>query len=126
MLPTETANLPAEQRQRLHADFLADEQAYLQMRASLLPRYRGQWVAVRCGQLVAAGTDLLQVMETATAGGGHPYIALVGQEGNVVFRLRRAVGFAHGQTIGDKPSRRLGRLRGLFLGRGSLRATPKG
>lgn len=88
MLSTQTANLPPEQRQRLHADFLANERAYLQMRDGLLPRYRGQWVAVQDGQVIAAGTDLLAVTAAAAAVGGHPYIALVGGEEAVVFRVR--------------------------------------
>ena len=39
MFRTETSNLPAEQKQQLHADFLANEQAYLHMRDALLPRH---------------------------------------------------------------------------------------
>jgi hypothetical protein len=33
----------------------------------------------------------MAVMESAAAAGGHPYIALVGAEDAVVFRVRRAV-----------------------------------
>ena len=44
MLRSQTANLSPEQQQRLHADFIANEQAYLRMRDSLLPTHRGQWV----------------------------------------------------------------------------------
>jgi Family of unknown function (DUF5678) len=84
MLPAQTASLPAEQQQRLHADFLANEQAYLQMRERLLPRYRGQWVAVHEGKVLVAGANLLTVTEAAAATGGHPYIALVGAEEAVV------------------------------------------
>ena len=88
MFSPPTANLPAEQRQRLHADFLANEQAYMQMRDSLLPHYRGQWVAVHEGKVIAAGADLLSVTEAAAAARGHPYLALVGAEETVVFRVR--------------------------------------
>jgi hypothetical protein len=94
MFRTQTANLPPEQRQRLHADFLANEQAYLQMRDSLLSQYRGQWVAVAEGKVVAAGPGFLGVTEAAADYGGHPYIALVGGEDSVVFRVRR-VQFAY-------------------------------
>jgi hypothetical protein len=86
---SQTGNLPPEQRQRLHADFLANEQAYLQMRARLLPHHAGQWVAIHNGQVVAAGTDLPAVMEAAAQVGGHPYIAWVGEEDRVQFRVRR-------------------------------------
>jgi Family of unknown function (DUF5678) len=75
-----SADLPPEQRQRLHPDFLANERAYAQMRDSLLAAYRGQWVAVRDGQVVAAGDDPLSVIEVTSAAGGHPFIARVGEE----------------------------------------------
>jgi predicted aspartyl protease len=93
----QTANLPPEQQQRLHADFLANEQTYLHIRDSLLLRYRGQWVAVHDGRVIAAGEDLLTVTEAAAVSGGHPYIARVGEEDAVVFRVRRAV-FAYDRT----------------------------
>lgn len=102
MLSTQTANLPAEQRQRLHADFLANEQAYLQMRDSLLPRFRGQWVAVHEGKVIAADSQLLTVTEAAAAARGHPYIALVGAEEQVVFRVRRVV-FAYDRACQPFP-----------------------
>jgi predicted aspartyl protease len=101
MLATQTANLPPEQRQRLHADFLANEQAYLHMRDSLLPQYKGQWVAVHQGKVIASGTDLLAVTEAAATAGGHPYIARVGEE-QVVFRVRRVV-FAYDLTYQPVP-----------------------
>jgi hypothetical protein len=91
MLQNQTANLSQEQRQKVHPDFLADEQAYLNMRASLLGQYRGQWVAVQSGKVTVAGTSLLDVMEKASTSGGHPYIALVGAEDAVVFRVRRSL-----------------------------------
>lgn len=91
MLATHTVNLPPEQQQRLHADFLANEQAYLRLRDSLLPHYRGRWVAVQEGKVIAADTRLPVVMEAAAAAGGHPYIARVGEEDAVVFRTRRSV-----------------------------------
>ena len=90
MLHSQTANLPPSQKQRVHADFLTNEQSYLQMRSSLLERYRGQWVAIHDGCVVVAGEDLLKVTEVAAACSGHPYIAKVGEEDTVVFRVRRA------------------------------------
>ena len=57
MLQNQTVNLPPHQQQHLHADFLANEQAYLQMRNNLLPQYRGQWVAVHGGQVVVSGVN---------------------------------------------------------------------
>ena len=91
MLQTQTANLSQEEQKCLHPDFLADEQAYLRMRDSLLGPYRGQWVAVQHGSVIAAGPSLMAVMEKASTAGGHPYIALVGGEEAAVFRVRRIV-----------------------------------
>ena len=56
MLQIQTTNLPQDQQQRLHPDFLANEQAYLHMRDSLLVPYQGQWVAVEGGKVIVAGT----------------------------------------------------------------------
>jgi hypothetical protein len=89
MLQMQTANLPGDQRQLLHSDFLANEHAYLQMRDSLLAQHRGRWVAVHGGKVIAAGPDLMAVMDSAAAHGGHPFIALVGAEDAVAFRVRR-------------------------------------
>ncbi|MBI1830325.1 MAG: hypothetical protein HYR84_02605 [Planctomycetes bacterium] len=91
MLPTQTCNLPDEQKLLVHSDFMADEQAYLRMRDSLIGPSGGQWVAIHDGKLIAAGANLMDVIDQASACGGHPYIALVGAEDAVVFRARRAV-----------------------------------
>jgi hypothetical protein len=89
MLPIQTTNLPLEQQQRLHADFLANEQWYLQMRDNLIASHAGQWVAVHNGHVVAAGLDLMAVTEAAAECSGHPFIARVGEEAKVIFRVRR-------------------------------------
>jgi hypothetical protein len=102
MPDSQTARLQPDQRQRLHADFLANEQSYLHMRDSLLSQYRGQWVAIHEGMVIAADTNLLKVTKAAAATGGHPYIALVGAEDTVVFRVRR-VAFAYDQTYQPFP-----------------------
>jgi hypothetical protein len=94
----QTNNLPPSEQQRLHADFLANEQDYLKMRDWLLSQYPGQWVAIHGGKVVAAGADLLNVLEKASASGGHPYVAFVGSEDAVVFRTRRSV-FAYDESI---------------------------
>jgi hypothetical protein len=102
MLQIETTNLPQEQQQRLHPDFLANERGYLHMRDSLFAQYRGQWVAVHGGKVLVAGPNLMEVMDRATTFGGHPYIALVGAEDADVFRLRRAA-FAYDQAYQPFP-----------------------
>lgn len=88
MLQTQTVNLPPDQQRRLHPEFLANEQAYLQMRDSLVAQYRGQWMAVHGGSVIAAGPELMEVMDRASVAAGHPYVALVGAEDAVVFRVR--------------------------------------
>lgn len=53
MLQIQTTNLSAERRRWLHPDFLANEQHYLRMRPQLLKQYRGQWVAIHDGRVIA-------------------------------------------------------------------------
>jgi hypothetical protein len=84
-----TSDLPGHLRQRLHPDFLANEQRYHQMRDQLLAQYRGQWVAFAGGRVIAAADELFPVMEAAAASGDHPFIARVGEEDTTVFRVRR-------------------------------------
>src|SRR5437870_10163074 len=106
MLQTQTANLPPDQQRRLHPEFLANEQAYLHMRDQLVAQYRGQWVAVHDGRVIAAGPELMEVMDRATVAAGYPYVALVGAEDAVVFRVRRVV-FAYDQVYQPFPLPRL-------------------
>jgi predicted aspartyl protease len=91
MLPIQTSNLPHEEQRRVHPDFLENEQDYLRMRADLLDQYRNQWVAIQGGKVLEAGPRLMDVLDRTSGVGGHPYIALVGAEDAVVFRVRRAV-----------------------------------
>ncbi len=106
MLSAQTSNLTPGEQQRLYSDFLVNEQSYLQMRDELLPHYGGQWVAVHNGTIVAADKDLLRVTEKAARSGGHPYIALVGAENAVGFRVRR-VAFPYDQTYQPVPLPRM-------------------
>lgn len=91
MLRIQSTYLPQDQQERLHPDFLANEQAYLSIRDSLLNQYHGQWVAVQDGKVIESGPSLMAVMAGASSLGEHPYIALVGAEDAVIFRVRRAV-----------------------------------
>src|SRR5713101_413731 len=88
MLPL-SSNLTPQQKHRLHADFLANEQAYHEMRDLLLAQFPGQWIAVHNGKVIATGNNLIQVSDAAAASGGHPFIAKVGAEEEVIFRFRR-------------------------------------
>ena len=120
MLQIHTDNLSLDQQQMVHPDFLADEQAYHKMRGGLMGPYRGQWVAVRNGKVIAAGPGLMEVMEQASAAGGHPYIALVGAEDAVVFRVRRAV-FGYDQAYQPFP---LPRVSATFWNHAQSHAIP--
>ena len=110
MLQIQTAKLSYDQQRMVHPAFFTDEQAYLKMRDSLLGQYRGQWVAVQLGKVIAAGTDLMRVMEKASAAGGHLYVALVGAEDAVIFRVRRAM-FAYDQVYQPFPLPRVSAVR---------------
>ena len=88
MLRTHSSNLPVEQQQRLPPEFLANEQSYLRMRDQLLESHHGQWVAINQDQVIASGGNLMQVMDVAISQASHPYVAIVGKEEEVVFRLR--------------------------------------
>ena len=106
MLQTQTANLPPDQERRLHPEFLANEQTYLQMRDSLVAVYRGQWVAVHSGRVIASGPRLMEVMDRASAAAAHPYVALVGGEEAVVLSVRRGL-FAYDPAELSRTSPRL-------------------
>jgi hypothetical protein len=76
-----TNRLPEQEEAHLHPDFLENEESYWRVRESLLTRYRGKWVAVRAGQVVAEADDVLTILDLVAGLDGHPYIALVGDEG---------------------------------------------
>ena len=59
-------------------------------------------MAVDSGKAIVAGTGLMEVMEKASPLSGHPYVALVGAEDAVVFRVRRTT-FAYDQTYQPFP-----------------------
>ncbi len=106
MLRTLTTNLSQEQQQQLHPEFLANEQSYLRLRPSLLTQHFGHWVAVDKDKVIAVGRNLSDVMDQATIVANHPYVALVGEEDKVVFRVRRAV-FPYDRTYRPFPLPRL-------------------
>ncbi len=75
-----TDKLPGREKLYLHQDFLDNEESYWRIRERLLPHYRGKWVAVRAGEVVASGDTVFDVLDRVRTLGGHPYIALVGDE----------------------------------------------
>jgi len=71
--------------------FQTDEEAYHRMREHLLREYKGKWVAVHNGRVVAIGDGQSEVIEkTFSILGDSPfYINKVGEEARVGRRIYR-------------------------------------
>ena len=71
--------------------FKADEEAYRRMRERLLKEYKGKWVAVHNGKVVAVGDGQSEVIKkTFGILGDSPfYINKVGEEARVGRRIYR-------------------------------------
>ena len=89
-----TKNLPKAQQRYLHKDFIENEKHYWTIRDQLLREYRGQWVALHDGKIVATSLDIFDLVEQVGKIGGHPYIAKVGEEESLVFKVRQR-GFSY-------------------------------
>jgi len=89
-----TKNLPRAQQRCLHKYFIENEKHYWTIRDRLLRKYRGQWVAFHDGKIVATSLDISDLIEQVGKMGGHPYIAKVGEEDSLVFKVRRR-GFSY-------------------------------
>lgn len=61
------------------------------MRDALLLTHAGEWVAIADGRVIAHGSDLIAVTDEAAKQGGHPYVAKVGEEDRVVFKVRETM-----------------------------------
>lgn len=75
-----TDRLPEREKARLHRDFLDNEESYWKVRERLLPRYKGKWVAVKAGHVLAEADDVFDILDRVGEVGGHPYVACVGEE----------------------------------------------
>jgi hypothetical protein len=95
-----TSRLPDRDRARLPEEFFADEDAYWRMRDALVERYRGKWVAVHRGQVVAEADGVFKILDRVKELGGHPYVACVGEE-HRAFVVRRT--FAYDLAYGPFP-----------------------
>lgn len=71
--------------------FQADEEAYRRMREHLLKEYKGKWVAVHNGKVVAVGDGQSEVIKkTFSIVGDSPfYVNKVGEEARVGRRVYR-------------------------------------
>jgi len=91
-----TKGLSEEYKKYLHEDFLANEEHYWRVREKLLKEYKGWWVAIHKGQVVASTKDVWEITEAVGKLGCHAYIAKVGEE-DIVFKVRR-LEFAYDQS----------------------------
>ncbi len=69
--------------------FDADKEAYWSMRDELLAKYRGKWVAIHKGRVVAVGDDLISIADEAIRDDGYAYTNKVGDEDKVIVTKRR-------------------------------------
>ncbi len=69
--------------------FDADKEAYWSMRDELLAKYRGKWVAIHKGRVVAVGDDLISIADEAIRDDGYAYTNKVGDEDKIVVMKRR-------------------------------------
>ena len=88
--------LPPEVAQQIHPDWQRNETAYWEVRETLLPHYRDQWIAFAHGRVLVSGTSAVEVLHAAQASGLHPFVTCVGRE-HEPSRMRRAV-FAYDTT----------------------------
>ena len=69
---------------------------YWEVRDTLLPHYRDQWIAFAHGRVLVSGTSAVEVLHAAHSSGLHPFVTCVGRE-HEPSRMRRAV-FAYDTT----------------------------
>src|SRR6185312_1161169 len=79
-MPRNEAKKRVPDQPRLHAEYVANEQTYQKMRPALLKKFRGKWVAVGKGKVLASGDKLRPVFDDAAGVEKHPYLNLVGKE----------------------------------------------
>lgn len=84
-----TQGLPEAYKKYLHKDFLANEKHYWRMREEFLKKYKGQWIAVHEGIVVANSDDVWKITDIVGNLGCHAYITKVGEEEDLVFKIRR-------------------------------------
>ncbi len=70
---------------------MKEKEAYGELRSKLLEGYRGKWVAICDGEVVAQGDDFSEVVKRAyeAAGGEVFYVTKVGEEQRVERRVYR-------------------------------------
>jgi hypothetical protein len=94
------------ERQIVEKGFEQDRRDYWAMRAELLAKYPGKWVAVHKGRVVSVADEPLSIMEQALAEDGYAYTNKVGDEDKIVIRQRR-VSFPYDDTYSPTPLPRM-------------------
>jgi hypothetical protein len=112
--------LPADIADRIAPEWRRNESTYWTQRASLLSRYRGQWIGFAEGEVVAAGTSPVQVLHTAVELCSHPYVTCVGHEEEPCQMRRAAFSYSTAYRGDERLLDRevLNRLDVLFQGPG--------
>lgn len=93
MVRNKSSNKRADVQGELHPDYLANEQSYRKLRPALLKKFRGKWVAVAKGKVVAVGNGLRPVFDEAVRVERHPFLVLVGEESLMRYPRDRATVF---------------------------------
>jgi hypothetical protein len=63
---SESKGHPSDHPSPLPEDYLANEQSYTKMRPALVKKFRGKWVAVGGGKVIASGDAPRPVLDEAT------------------------------------------------------------
>jgi hypothetical protein len=93
--------LPPEIAKRIHPDWQKNEAEYWAQRATLLSRYRDQWIGFANGRVLVSGTSPVEVFHSAQASGHHPFVTCVGHE-HEPNRMRR-MSFSYDTTYPNEP-----------------------
>lgn len=83
-----------ERLKEIEEGFRKDEQDYWKMRDELFKKYKGKWVAVHKGRVVACGDDMIELIQASLKEDGYAYTNKVGDEDKLRFKRRR-VSFAY-------------------------------
>jgi hypothetical protein len=81
--------LPPEVARQIHPNWRKNEEEYWATRDSLLPTYRGQWIAFADGAVIVATSTPLEVFLAIQHSERHPFVIRVGHEGEAWYRIRR-------------------------------------
>ena len=76
-----------EHLKQIDEGFKRDEQDYWNMRSELLKKYKGKWVAIHKGRVVAFSDDIIEIIQEALTEDGYAYTNKVGEEDKLRFNM---------------------------------------